>query len=381
VDLEDLSVDGDEIYQLTDTRGERESTITPSERHAFQKIFSDIFSASETANRSLSSTFSSKEFMSDPAVTEVSRQKGPTNAKSKLASIFSSAMKSSLTRAQKEEAVNRYPPALRAAAAKAIGLDKAISHEQDAESRVEQMALDTERLESLRDPERIRVEELMKTAKSDFELWDIMEKEVFSMIPKLGLQDTPTVPAAKSKKRGKKAKILVEETPEAQSTISPLYEPIEGIPPLVLYGPLYPSHLLLGLRLLDRTFAKPSPLALSILPKIKSQGSISHVLGASTQFYNELLRIYRYRHDDFEGVMDLLYEMEHAALDMDNETYEIVVDIMKTQHAVHRGTKGMPIKALWAMPEFLPTKFNTWKYKIGQAIEEREQEAASHVRY
>jgi hypothetical protein len=229
---------------------------------------------------------------------------------------------------------------------------------------------------------------LMKNAKSDFELWEIMEKEVFTLIAKLGLEDAPraqdaAVPQrAKNKKKGGKKSTIEAVLEEALSKPSQslVSEPDNGVSPLSLYGPLYPSYLLLGLRLFDRGFAKPSPLALSILPRIKSLGFISHVLGASTQFHNELLRIYRYQQDDFRGMFNLLTEMEHSALEVDEETLEIVLDVMRTQSSVRRGEKGSAIRALWSMPEFMPNKFRVWRDSIQCAIDERE-EAKNQFRY
>jgi len=268
-----------------------------------------------------------------------------------------------------------------------MGLVDVEANHEEATSR-EGKALDTEELEALREPERTRVEGLMKNAESDFELWEIMEKEVFSLIARLGLEDAPKVQNAavprgtKNKKGGKKS--TTETVPEEKEPSEPcqslVSEAHDGVSPLSLYGPLYPSYLLLGLRLLDRGFAKPSSLAFSILPRIKSLGFISHVLGASTQFYNELLRIYRYRLDDFRGMFNLLTEMERSALEVDEETLEIVLDVMRTQYSIRRGEKGTAIRALWSMPEFMQNKFRVWRDNIQYAISERE-EAKSHFRY
>ena len=85
-------------------------------------------------------------------------------------------------------------------------------------------------------------------------------------------------PKSKKKKGSKKAKNspkpenVTEIEPQEQSEVTSSEPAVDGVSPLALYGPLYPSFLLLGLRLLDRSFAKPSPLALSILPRIKSLG-------------------------------------------------------------------------------------------------------------
>lgn len=376
----------DEIYQLTDTRVSRDSTITPSERHAFQKIFSDIFQRYDRSNSG-----SAAAPIQDDVLAEIDGMTGANDlvnvhrgdsrsAQSKLASIFGGAI--SMTREKKEETVNRYPIALRPAAARAIGLDMEQAMEAEAKMEIQRKENDAEneRMEALREPERARVEGLMKAAKTDFELWEIMEKEVFSLISKMGLEDLPAAEenSPRKKRKGRKSrKDEPKQNPEEKKKVAPMEETTR-VSPLSLYGPLYPSYILLGLRLLDRSFARPSPLALSLLPKIKSMGFISHVLGASTQFYNELIRIYRYRHDDFTGISNLLTEMENAALDMDDETFEVVFDIVQTQLSVERGEKGREIMALWHLPEFAPHKFKGWRLKIEQAISEKKLRAAAY---
>jgi hypothetical protein len=360
-----------DIAELTDPRKARESTITVSERYAFQKIFSDIFVRSQQAGTG--------HVFNEEHEEAVKKHPQPRKAKAKLNHIMGEALKVSgtpQTREEKQIAVGRYPPALRAAAARAIGLYEMDSRLED-EATDGEVGLNTDQLEQLREPERARVEGLMKAATTDFELWDIMENEVFSLIAKLRLGDSPKKEVRKKKNGAKKSKKDVhvsdsgKSVPQSESSIT--FSTTEsGISPLALYGPLYPSYVLLGLRLLDRSFAKPSPLALSVLPQIKSLGLISHVLGASTQLYNELLQIYRYRQDDYRGVHNLLTEMEHFGLEFDEETYEIVVDIMRKQMAILRGDKGSALRVLWNLPEFAPHRFRAWRDKIKYAIREKD---------
>jgi len=208
----------------------------------------------------------------------------------------------------------------------------------------------------------------------------VMEEEVFPLIAKLGLEGTEKKETP-PKKHGKKAKATKSSKTNPRKLVLPpeeeqivQLEPIihEGqvVSPLAFYGPLYPSYLLLGLRLLDRSFAKPSPLTLSILPKIKSLGLVSHVLGASTQLYNELLIIYWYRYDDFRGALNLLSEMEQSGLNFNEETLEIVEDIRTMQARIARGDRGETLKALWSLPEFAPGKFAHWRKKIASMLTE-----------
>ncbi|RDL31842.1 uncharacterized protein BP5553_09244 [Venustampulla echinocandica] len=395
--LEDSFPQGDDGIDSMDVRGPRVSTITDTEKRAFQKIFEEMFAQ----NQGSADAPSSFPQMTDSASS-------PGRAKSTLDAMLQTALEQNAqTRKEKEAVVNRYPPVLRASIAKAIRLTEDDSDDLFGETTTEEPELDHDQLETLRDPERIRVETLMNEAKTDVELFEVMEKEVFSLIQKLGLEETPSgvepptaeepstpeIPTTTKAKRGRKKKD-VKEVKEVKKPVpqdlgaqfeTTITDSATGteVSALILYGPLYPSHLLFGLRLLDRSFAKPSPLALSILPKVRSLGSISHVLGGTTQLYNEILRIYFYRYENFGAVIKTLEEMEVSAVGLDEETLEIVDNILRTHKKVTSGERGPVIQALWSMPEFSAAKFKFWRTKISTAIGARDGfgENAPVVRY
>ncbi|KAF4628028.1 hypothetical protein G7Y89_g10126 [Cudoniella acicularis] len=364
----------DNANESMNLRGPRESTITDSERRAFQKIFSDMFEQNQRSKNE-----------SSTGLNDTSLEDKRENARNKLDSILSSALETdSHTREGKELVVNRYPQALRGSIAKAIGL-KDEENQDDVwvqDEIEEEPTLDHDQLESLQQPERERVETLMKNATTDLELWAIMEEEVFSLIPRLGLEEAPLakesydpVKGAKNKKKQGQRKPNVAKKPNVENPIPRLEKVFaetatgtEEVSALSLYGPLYPSYLLLGIRLLDRSFSKPSPLALSILPKVKSLGAISHVLGATTQLYNEVLRVYFFRYEDFRSIARTLNEMEQSAVDQDEETLEIINSILVMQQQVRRGFRGPVIKALWSMPQFSQANFLFWRNRIASAI-------------
>jgi hypothetical protein len=338
----------------TPTRPTKESTITHSERETFEKIFSSITSRS--------TMYEEKE---EPKYT----LKSTIGEASKTARKYSSSLERDIYRTQEQMRadIDSYPLALRAAAAKAIGL-RGGRHARD-DGLYSKNSIDE--LEKIRQPERERVECLMRAAATDVELWEVMEQEIFPLIGKLGMDEAPSAQEPTKKSNRRKKQKAVETAPMTE-----LSQPEAETLDLTIYGPLYPSYLLLGLRLLDRSFAKPSPLVLNVLPQIKSLGLISHVLGASTALYNELLRIYWYRYDDFRGVNKLLIEMDAAGLDLDSGTLSIVNDIIRMQIKARNGHRGQAIMALWSMPEYVPGKFMAWKGKIEKQIDERGQEMA-----
>lgn len=392
-EVDSIYQETDEIKNLTrrsDPREDRASTITPSERLAFQKIFSDIFARSQPI------TPYSMDGLLDEESMESSRElkTRTAEARASLDRIVHHAAQSR-AREEIEAAVNRYPPALRPAAARAMGLtsqkprrarviaEAKTASKDKAAANVSETSFDDDNLERLRKPERDRVEGLMRSASTDFELWTVMQKEVFTLISKLGLEETPAHETAPKKKRAKKSNSDLENQPKGNSQQRQvvLHSPVDEVSPLEFYGPLYPSYLLLGLRLLDRSFARPSPLTLTILPTIKSFGIISHVLGGSTQLYNELLLIHWYRHDDFRGVLDLLNEMEQFGLSWDEETWDIIDHITKMQKAVRDGDRGVALKALFTLPEFASGRFKPWRNKIGQTLVEENTDNASRLSY
>lgn len=372
----------DAIDELAYRHSDRESTITQAERLAFQKIFADIFTNHRVSQKG-------DLTLRDPLQDIFEENKEPEKtqkARTQLGRIMSQAAAENPTRDQMEQIVNRYPAPLRAAAGRAIGLDMAATQLEEHEEVTMDEAVDNKQLEESQNAERGRVETLMRAAKTDFALWTIMEEEVFPLIAKLGLgEDKGNNPeTGPTQKRGRKSKkSLQKQTDEAPpSPKTDMSSPIKDeISKLELYGPLYPSYLLLGLRLLDRSFAKPSPLALSVLPKIKSLGLISQVLGASTQLYNELMKIHWYQRNDFRGVVQLLKEMEQSGLDWDDETLGIVEDIVLMQKTALNGSKGPTMKVLWTFPEFAPGVFDFWRKKIRKALQERNSHAGELLSY
>ncbi|KAG0644928.1 hypothetical protein D0Z07_9379 [Hyphodiscus hymeniophilus] len=369
-DMEDDFLDDEDQMDAwtrhTDPSQDRKTTITATERSAFEAIFKNIRNKTANAHK-----YGGLDGQGPSPAARL-------RARERLEGLMGKSMieRFPKTRDEMETVVNRYPPSLRALAAKAVGLDYDEAHFEETAKQEEVM--DNDQLEVLRQPIREAVEARMRAAATDAELWDVLEEEVFPLIEKLGLEKAGEEKRVKRPGRTKrpiapelKAQKVVLP-PEHKQTVQ--FEPIvhmgQEVSPLAFYGPLYPSYLLLGLRLLDRSFSRPSPLTLSILPKIKSLGLISHVLGASTQLYNELLIVHWYQHDDFRGVYNLLTEMEEHGLPFNKETSDIVRDIIRMQARILRGDRGPTLKELWSLPEFAPGKFGPWHKKIEKMMAE-----------
>ncbi|KIW27869.1 uncharacterized protein PV07_07568 [Cladophialophora immunda] len=85
----------------------------------------------------------------------------------------------------------------------------------------------------------------------------------------------------------------------------------------------YPASLLLALRLYINLYPS-SPYALLLLPRIRSLGTTSYVLGASPQFYNSLMSLVWLTRSSLREVDGLLAEMERGGVEMDEGTYAVL---------------------------------------------------------
>ncbi len=273
-----------------------------------------------------------------------------------------------------ERALLRFPPRLREAAQMALGVmeqdeaaqkfnatsispEEIMNPETSAATQID-LILDplskTVQNEALRREERNRVEAKMRAAQTDFELWDVLEAEVFPMVHKLGIDEDPSPRRRGAAKRDRKNKL-----------------------PLHIYGPLYPTYLLSALRLLDTHFARSSPLALHLLPRVRELGPASYVLGVSTPFYNEMARLLWNRYGDPAAVFNLLEEMRVAGLYCDEGTRAVVHRIEQFFASVAQGKWGPFLRELASLPEYqfaLLPRMRYWLGTIHSHIVERSGE-------
>ncbi|KAI1463505.1 uncharacterized protein F4812DRAFT_446373 [Daldinia caldariorum] len=384
----------------------RSGTITPSERRIFEKIFADI-----RARGLKPFVPADSRQAASPARTAMSRMQkaAEDDANRRRPATVTTTGFDGLTD-DRRKALLKFPPELRAAAGKAfdtikppkrrpddddIKYDEAsiAANQEDPDSdegwKVPDNAVDRSmELEAQRSPERTRVEGLITAAKTDFEIWDVLEKEVFTMPARLGFgKGAPNLKESESEEEEEEEEeeeveeeeeeieevaageevedpedmaaaletIDMPETipEEVDDAVSAESDPTTQELDLYIHGPLYPEYLLLALRRLNSAFRTPSPLVFSILPRIKELGLESYMLGVSTPFYNELLEIYWTRRGDISGILELLEEMRHCGLSFDAQTASLLgrVNTVVTKLAT-KASSGSFGKALMTMPEY-----------------------------
>jgi hypothetical protein len=388
--------------ESTSNRG----TITPIERQIFERIFADIQARGLKPN--ISDDASKPSPTANRSAMLIMQQAAYDAGQARPATVTAPGLLSGAAK-DRAKALLRFPPELRGAASKALNTIQSQATRGKPYNAVEEddfvdedwkapahTFARTVELEAKRYPERTRIEGLITSAQSDFELWDVLEKEVFTMPARLGIvkSNTPSDDDGSQPKTNKPVHNDVKELKDKISNDAQhLLEASEAgdIPgasdnvagpdssqslSLYVHGPLYPAYLLLALRRLDTAFSAPSPLVFSVLPRVKELGLESYVLGVSTPFFNELLEIYWTRRGNLSGILDLLEEMRHCGLYFDGRTASILnqVDTAVSDLASAKSRNGFG-RALMLMPEYEKSqreRIRHWHRAVDLSAQQRE---------
>ncbi|PHH78368.1 hypothetical protein CDD80_6991 [Ophiocordyceps camponoti-rufipedis] len=311
------------------------STITPSEAYIFKSIFEEIATGRMPPSKK-------RSFQGDETRGEVDgrfrKQRG-----SPARSIVEQARITEF----REKFLGRYPQSLQVAAQMALRMfetDPSTADETTKVTEVDKRKLEEAAgYEAARMEERARVEALMKGCTSDVALWQVMEDEVFSLPSKLGI-----VPA-KKRFRSPKHSIDAGEPTESDSIAK---APDSQKLSMDIHGPLYTHFLEQGLGLFDTAFARPSPYALQILPRIKALGLCSYVLGVSTTFYVRLARIQWTRYGDGNAALDVLQELSDSGLYVDNDVRGLLAQMRDNLHGCTWGAQGPFVMKMMEFPPY-----------------------------
>jgi hypothetical protein len=357
----DTFEDGFSEEDISVGQKEGRSTITDSERATFNRIFQEIIANTNASAEPPQRPSDGMDVGWAPMTKEGQISTRPQDY-SDLNDIIASAVatagsgvgteRDSEVHRRKIEAISRYPAALRAAAAKASGLitigqagQRGVGQQLDDDGsgeimdeaqlkEFEQLQRNHRAVEAHCLAELVRVESLLRAAKTDFELWTVLEKEVFSL----------------AKRVERKARKMKSSSKQLKDDISKLPQDLEqNIPVLAIAGPNYPHTLLLAMRLLKHDFRAPA-LCLTLFQHVKALGSSSYVLGASTALYNEVLDVKWRLYHDLAGVVELLIEMQKNGVEFNDETEGVLIAIHRESRQVMAGLRGEGTKIIWQTP-------------------------------
>ncbi|KAF2196922.1 hypothetical protein GQ43DRAFT_444698 [Delitschia confertaspora ATCC 74209] len=314
--------------------GPRKTTLTATEREAFEKLRRDATRQSTTSD-SLHNALD-LEPDDDPNVTLDSlfdavlagRPPGSAGSAGKvqkktdnLTTLAQSILEPELERAKKQS-------------------------KKEAEEKAQKIRV-------IREAERMRVDNLLEHAQTDVELWKILENEVFALIGQLNL-DNAITKTPNSEEFGSSvedtATITTATETDASSSQSEVGETNKTPDPSILF-PNFPHHILHAARLL-RVVYPASALPLSVLPTLKSLGRAAYMLGASTPLYNMLLRTIWIQYGSYDAMNELLTDMDNGGIEFDLKTLKIVEDVLAESEAARKNAYGAFMRKVWATERF-----------------------------
>ena len=235
---------------------------------------------------------------------------------------------------------------------------------------------------------------MFEEARTDAEIWTILETEVFSLIERYNIEKQKkeeALEAAKKPNRKKGRLSKAENVVKAVEAASPgtraqeIKAKATTKDEATLHALLssnYAIYCLAALRELRRHFPT-SPYTMNVMPAIKRLGPISHVLAASTDLYNELLFLKWKEYGDLHGLVDLMEEMGNQGIEGNEVTLELVKMVHRQRsRPAEEGQKlwwGLsPVKEAWARLSDLAGKVEgeVMAAQVRRATEERELEEA-----
>lgn len=229
--------------------------------------------------------------------------------------------------------------------------DSAIEEEKAAETEsIAASKATAQRIKQLRTSEMERFTHLLQTARTDLELWQILDSEVFARVRVLDLDQPP-------------AKNRAEAREEAQAKAATMTAQ------RVLFQN-FPHYLVQAIEAL-RTNFPASPLPLSILPAIKSLGPSSYALGATTSLYKHLIRTAWIQLSSYPTIELLLDDMNNGAIEFDAEILALLDSIIKEHNMALSGVFGREMIMVHGMDLFVEgiDKIVQWRRVVAQRLE------------
>lgn len=296
------------------------STITPSERRAFEKLFK---------------LRDGKDGRTKEEAT-VADQKPVKSKLQKLDDIMDAAGKEA--GGEFDGAHSKFPQPLQRMAREA-------QEQRKRDSKPSQ----SDAIAAAAKKDLSHVSKQVGKAKTDVELWNTLQKHVFKRVLALDLDGTPR----KKSRRARKDQSLEEE--EADTSTDPLVTPTNDpktknpqppITDLSILTLTLPHHLTRAHRTLTISFPS-SPLPLTLLPYLRTLGPTAFALGTSTQLYNMHMRTLYRTSLDLDGVVDTLAEMDAQVYEYDEFTEALIARILSHARDGTEGRWGEGVRALW----------------------------------
>jgi hypothetical protein len=345
---------------VEEAQSARKTTITDTERAAFEKLYKTFNTQGQGRRKDANGEHEELDQIADEYYED--DEEGSSNS---LDKVFDRVLQGS-PRVQNSQRGGRgvQPRARTPNESLTPGKEAPVS-EADTPQNKRKIAVkaEKERIRKLRIQERDRIDKLLKTAQTDFQLWQILDREVFVQLRKLDL-DNPT-----STKKEQRSKNKVKATLATNANIDTR----------ILF-PNYPHHLLTAIQTLRFYFPR-SPLPLTILPTIKSLGRSSYALGATTQLYTHLLRTAWVQQSSYTLVDTLLTDMESNIVEFDLAILELLDGIIREHEMAKTGQLGREMQMVLKMEMWTDgiTKIKVWRGVVAERLGVREERVQARV--
>ncbi len=202
---------------------------------------------------------------------------------------------------------------------------------------------------------------MLDSAKTDVEIWQVLENEVFTLITHLDehiklVEKATKLDAAKARKAEAEGKDIADVKLEKgdlnlKEISSIKLSRTKAIPINNLLSILYRNYTEYCLHAL-RLFRRKYPMSFygpQVLSTIKRRGPISYVLGVSTDIYNEILFLQWTQYCDLHGMADTIEEIINQGIEANEVTIALIKGIAKQRRMGQRGFSGPVVKEWWAM--------------------------------
>lgn len=317
---DDVPFEGDGTpVTLDHAKTQRNTTITGSERAAFEKLYKK-FQNPKAKDWS--------DYEVDAIADEYYEDDDDNNSKKRELDDTSDASIDSLFDAVLSKRQPQAPPRARGKGLD-LGALAADVLRPEAQRAREKAAARNTLLQEIRDNEKKRMRGLMEAAKTDKELWEILDRDVFGVIRAMDLDAQKDATSEKGRRLSK---------PKATTR-----DPLPPDPDVVL--PIFSYHLIVAAQLL-RTKFPASPLVFNIVPALKDLGPSSYALGATTSLYKVLIRAAWLQNHSYSQICALLQEMDNGGIEHD-EKIVTLLDIIIAEHSLARRKKlGQGMKAV-----------------------------------
>ncbi|CAE6998140.1 hypothetical protein PTNB73_04080 [Pyrenophora teres f. teres] len=358
---DEIPFDDADLPPPIDQERSRKTTITSTERAAFQKLYKRFTTEGRQQKE--------KDHVIElDQIADEYYEDEEDSSKPSLDKVFNEAMQGQpRVRAVRTEKIRA--PRKQAQTSKEDGVDTPPT--KAARSRRERGdKVDATKFKEMRLAERERIDNLLRTAPTDRALWQILDREVFIRVRDLDLDNANTgeTTTADSKKKQQQ-----QQPPKFKSQTSLKPDPPTTEASILFQN--YPHHLITAIHTL-RTEFPSSPLPLSILPTIKNLGRSSHALGGTPALYKNLIRTAWIQQSSYMTIDSLLTEMDHHAIEFDADILALLQAIIKENHQAYSGVLGKEMQMVLGMDMFVEgiDKIEAWEGIIAKRLGVRSEE-------